>query len=101
RERAAAEGGTAAIFANKAVVLTGKLERVTRDQAGALLEQAGARVVGSVSAKTDLVVAGEKAGSMLAKAEKLGIRVMDEAEFCDVMIELGFLTANVAGPAAE
>lgn len=68
-------------FAGKTVVLTGTLEAMTRGEAKKKLEALGARVSGSVSKKTDLVVAGEAAGSKLAKAEKLGVEVVDEAGF--------------------
>jgi DNA ligase (NAD+) len=60
------------------VVLTGTLPSMTRDEAKALLEGAGAKVAGSVSAKTNYVVAGADAGSKLAKAEQLGVPVLDE-----------------------
>jgi DNA ligase (NAD+) len=63
----------------KTVVLTGGLSSMTRDEAGAKLEALGAKLTGSVSKKTSLVVAGEAAGSKLAKAEALGIEVWDEA----------------------
>ncbi|MEM8931343.1 MAG: NAD-dependent DNA ligase LigA, partial [Acidobacteriota bacterium] len=65
-------------FVGKTVVLTGALS-MPRSQAKKQLEAAGAKVTGSVSSKTDLLVAGEAAGSKLAKAEKLGIEVIDEA----------------------
>ncbi|RFU60612.1 NAD-dependent DNA ligase LigA [Bacillus sp. V59.32b] len=65
-------------FAEKTVVLTGKLEQLTRTEAQEKLEALGANVAGSVSKKTDLVVAGADAGSKLAKAQNLGIEVWDE-----------------------
>ena len=70
-------------FAGKTVVLTGTLGTMARGEAKQRLEALGARVSGSVSAKTDLVVAGEAAGSKLAKAEKLGVEVIDEACFLE------------------
>lgn len=66
-------------LAGKTVVLTGTLPTLTREQAQALLEAAGARVAGSVSARTDYVVAGADAGSKLARAQALGVPVLDEA----------------------
>ncbi len=66
-------------LAGQSVVLTGSLDTMTRDQAAQKLQNLGAKVVASVSGKTSFVVAGEKAGSKLVKAEALGITVLDEA----------------------
>ncbi len=70
-------------------VLTGTLEQMTRDQATQMLQALGARVSGSVSSKTKCVVAGEKAGSKLEKAAKLGIPVMNETDFLSLMESYG------------
>jgi DNA ligase (NAD+) len=66
------------IFAGKTVVLTGKLERLSRNEAKDKIEALGGNVAGSVSKKTHLVIAGEEAGSKLTKAQDLGIEVWDE-----------------------
>ncbi|HEY3448833.1 MAG TPA: NAD-dependent DNA ligase LigA [Myxococcales bacterium] len=68
-------------FSGKTVVLTGGMSSLSRDDAKAEIERRGGKVSGSVSKKTDLVVAGEDAGSKLAKAKELGVKVVDEAEF--------------------
>jgi DNA ligase (NAD+) len=75
----AAGEGERAPLAGLTFVLTGTLERWTRDEAGEALKALGAKVSGSVSKKTSCVVAGEAAGSKLAKAEQLGVPVLDEA----------------------
>ena len=76
------------IFSEKTIVLTGKLVELTRNEAKEYLERFGAKVTGSVTSKTDYVIAGEKAGSKLAKAEQLGIQVLSEDEFIDIMKEV-------------
>lgn len=73
------------IFAGKTVVLTGKLEQLSRNEAKEKIEALGGNVAGSVSKKTHLVIAGEDAGSKLAKAEELGIEVWDEEK---LLVEL-------------
>ena len=60
---------------------TGTLPMLTREQATAMIESAGGKTSGSVSKKTDFVLAGEEAGSKLTKAQDLGVRILDEAEF--------------------
>ena len=74
-------------YSGKTFVLTGKLEVYSRDDAKQKLEALGAKVAGSVSAKTDLVIAGPGAGSKLEKAKSLGIDVVDEDELVK-MLEL-------------
>ena len=77
----AAEQGSDQRFAGKTFVLTGGLERFTRDEAAAMIEERGGKSAGSVSKKTTYVVAGEGAGSKLRKAQELGIPVLTEEEF--------------------
>ena len=72
-------------FAGKTVVLTGTLIALTREQAKEEVERRGGKVSGSVSRKTDFVVAGEEAGSKLKKATELGVKVLDEPAFLDLL----------------
>ncbi|WP_309661935.1 NAD-dependent DNA ligase LigA [Sphingomonas sp.] len=72
-------------WSGKTIVFTGSLETMSRDEAKAQAERLGARSAGSVSAKTDLVVAGPGAGSKLKKAAELGVRVIDEAKWAQIV----------------
>ena len=71
----------------RTVVLTGGLAGMSRDEAKAEIERRGGKVSGSVSRKTDLVVAGEEAGSKLKKAAEFGVKVVDEAAFLSLLKE--------------
>ena len=72
-------------FAGKAIVLTGTLEHFKREDLKAILQGLGAKVTGSVSVKTDLLIAGESAGSKLTKAESLGVEIWDESALLDAL----------------
>ena len=72
-------------FANKVVVVTGTLQHFTRDSITAKLEELGAKVSGSVSKKTDYLIAGEKAGSKLAKAQQFGVKILTEDDFVNMI----------------
>lgn len=72
-------------LADKTVVLTGSLSQLTRDEAKAALQSLGAKVTGSVSKKTDILFAGEAAGSKLAKAQELGVEVRSEQDLINLM----------------
>jgi NAD-dependent DNA ligase len=77
---------TAPSWRNKAdFVLTGTLPPLSRDEASALIRDAGGNVTGSVSKNTAYVLAGESAGSELLKARELGVPVLDEAQFCGLL----------------
>ncbi len=72
-------------FAGKTVVLTGTLQHMTRQEAKARLQALGAHVTNSVSKKTDYLIAGDKAGSKLTKAQQLGVPILDEAQFLEML----------------
>ncbi len=81
------EGGTSDLLAGLTFVITGTLEGLSRDEAKAALEANGAKVTGSVSKKTTALLAGSAAGSKLAKAEELGVPVIDEATLARLIVE--------------
>ena len=87
RPRPFESGARQTEWTGKTIVFTGSLETMSRDEAKAQAERLGARSAGSVSAKTDLVVAGPGAGSKLKKAEELGIRVIGEADWARIVAE--------------
>lgn len=72
-------------FAGKTFVLTGTLPSMTREEATAKIEAAGGKVSGSVSKKTNYVLAGEETGSKLEKARELGVKIIDENEFLNML----------------
>jgi DNA ligase (NAD+) len=86
-EKVSVAARRAGAFAGKTFVLTGTLPTLTREEATAKIEAAGGKVTGSVSKKTDFVVAGAEAGSKLEKAQQLGIRILDEAAFLEMSRE--------------
>jgi len=87
-EKAAIAATTKGIFAGKTFVLTGTLPTLTREEATAKIEAAGGKVSGSVSKKTDFVLAGAEAGSKLTKAQELGVKLLDEVAFLKMCNEL-------------
>ena len=97
-EMEAAELDTAHPFYGKTMVFTGTMPTLDRATAQTMAQQVGAKVTGSVSKKTDYVVAGAEAGSKLTKAQQLGVTVIDEAEFLRLLGERG---EAEAAPAAE
>ncbi|HWY29831.1 MAG TPA: NAD-dependent DNA ligase LigA [Candidatus Acidoferrum sp.] len=80
-----ASAAAAGVFAGKTLVLTGTLPTLSREVATAKIEAAGGKVSGSVSKKTDYVLAGEEAGSKLEKAQQLGVTILEEAEFLKLL----------------
>ena len=87
-EIADATSADSALFAGKTLVVTGTLVHYKRDEIERLIESLGGRATSSVSSTTDFLVAGEKAGSKLAKAQSLGVQVLSEDDFRK-MIEAG------------
>ena len=77
------------VLAGKTFVLTGTLPKMTREEAAALIEQAGGKVSGSVSKKTSYVLAGAEAGSKLTKANALGVPVIDETQLVELLGKQG------------
>lgn len=100
-EMEAAELDTAHPFYGKTMVFTGTMPTLDRATAQTMAQQAGAKVTGSVSKKTDYVVAGAEAGSKLTKAQQLGVTVIDEAEFLRLLGEHGGEAGNDARPKNE
>ena len=83
------EAAPPSYFSDKTVVITGTLSNHSRDEAASLIERLGGKTTSSVSKNTDLLVAGEKAGSKLAKAQALDVEVLDEAAFIEKLEEAG------------
>jgi DNA ligase (NAD+) len=85
-EKAAIASTVSGIFSGKTFVLTGTLPTLKREEATAKIEALGGKVSGSVSKKTDFVLAGAEAGSKLTKAQELGVKILDEAEFLKLLV---------------
>jgi DNA ligase (NAD+) len=73
------------VFAGKTIVVTGTLVQYTRNEVKQLIERQGGRAASGVSGKTDYLLAGEQAGSKLARAEELGVQVITEDQFADLL----------------
>jgi DNA ligase (NAD+) len=86
-EKVSAKKTAALPFAGKTFVLTGTLPGMTREEASAKIESLGGKVSGSVSGNTDFVLAGEEAGSKLDKAQKLGVKIIGEKEFLEMLVD--------------
>ncbi len=89
RDDSASHGAESGAFASKTFVFTGSLEAMSREEAAELVRGLGAKASGSVSAKTDYVVAGEGGGSKLTKARDLGVAVLDESDFLKMLRDAG------------
>ena len=96
-----APGGVGGPFSGKVVVVTGTLESLDRQAAEAAIRAAGGKAAGSVSRKTDYLVAGENAGSKLAKAQELGVHVLDETAFVALLGGSAGTAGSAAAPGAE
>ena len=96
-ERAPTRIGESEALAGQTFVFTGALERFSREEAGELVRSLGGKASGSVSAKTTWLVAGEGGGSKLAKAEELGVEVLDEEQFVRLLVEHGLEIASNEG----
>ena len=83
------ESDTSEALAGLRIVLTGSLRRLTRGEAKSHLESLGAKITGSVSAKTDFVVVGSDPGSKYTKARELGVEILDESAFLDLLASHG------------
>lgn len=95
---AAAANGAPSPFDRKTIVITGSLAAFEREALKDVLENLGAKVSGSVSSKTDLLIVGENAGSKLSKAQELGVRVMDEPTLLRTLAELGIRPTELHPP---